>query len=233
MIAVPLAGDQRGHCQDHSAPLQKDKNGQYHWVEGRSAQFIDNRGEPDGILSSFHTIDAQIHAEKVLRDRARYDELTGLINRAEVFGRLRTLLTQQPRTGHETAVAFCDLDAFKDINDTYGRKWGLRPQSACRGDARSLAGTTLIARIGGDEIPADPQWHAQHLKPPWGWLRRSDGQQPGSITTSTTSTRRGMSIGVALVGPGEGPRRCHRPRRPCDVQGQSRRVANPDHRQLT
>lgn len=204
MIAAYRAEINEGAARTTRLRL-RDKNGQYHWVEGRSAQFIDNRGEPDGILSSFHTIDAQIHAEKVLKDRARYDELTGLINRAEVFGRLRTLLTQQPRTGHETAVAFCDLDAFKDINDTYGHQMGDHVLKALAEEMRGLLREDdLIARIGGDEIllilngvhnMATAVRVAEKI-------RRAAAQTHHYLDNVYTPK---MSIGVTLVRPGEDP----------------------------
>ncbi|MFM2437377.1 MAG: hypothetical protein RLZ55_186, partial [Actinomycetota bacterium] len=131
----------------------RDTHDQYHWVEIHASPFADTGGNPDGIVASFRTIDAQIQAEKVLRDRARYDDLTGLLNRAEVFHRLQSLLSQQPRTGTEVAVAFCDLDGFKEINDTYGHQMGDHVLKACAEHIRALLREDdWIARIGGDEI---------------------------------------------------------------------------------
>ncbi len=127
--------------------------GDFHWVEVHAAPFVGRDGVPDGIGASFRTIDAQVRAEKVLHDRARYDELTGLLNRAEVFERLRVLVNQQPRSGRDIAVAFCDLDEFKQINDTYGHQMGDHVLQTVAYDVRALLrDEDLIARIGGDEI---------------------------------------------------------------------------------
>jgi diguanylate cyclase (GGDEF)-like protein/PAS domain S-box-containing protein len=131
----------------------RDNRDEYHWVEIHASPFQDARGNPDGIVASFRTIDAQMQAERLLRHRARYDELTGLLNRAEVFERLHTLLSQEPRTGTSIAVAFCDLDSFKEFNDTYGHQMGDHVLKTAAEQIRDLLREDdLIARIGGDEL---------------------------------------------------------------------------------
>lgn len=131
----------------------RDATGDFHWVEVHAAAFVGRDGTTDGIAASVRIIDAQVQAERVLQNRVRYDELTGLLNRAEVFERLRVLVNQQRRTGHDIAVAFCDLDEFKQINDTHGHQMGDHVLQTVADDMRTLLrDEDLIARIGGDEI---------------------------------------------------------------------------------
>ena len=87
--------------------------------------------------------------ETHLRHEARRDPLTGLANRVLLEERLRELLAAQT----PVAVVFCDLDHFKQINDTYGHAIGdevLRVTG--RRLAQHLADAEVAARVGGDEF---------------------------------------------------------------------------------
>jgi len=100
---------------------------------------------------------AELHAavaeqsarETDLHRETRRDPLTGLANRVLLQERLEELLaTQTP-----VAVVFCDLDHFKEINDTHGHAVGDEVLRATgRRLAQSLADTEVVARIGGDEF---------------------------------------------------------------------------------
>jgi diguanylate cyclase (GGDEF)-like protein/PAS domain S-box-containing protein len=85
-----------------------------------------------------------------LRYLAGHDSLTGVANRAQFRDRLAHALA----IGEEAlAVAFCDLDQFKPVNDTYGHRAGdtALVEVAARLRASLRAGDEL-ARIGGDEF---------------------------------------------------------------------------------
>jgi diguanylate cyclase (GGDEF)-like protein len=99
-------------------------------------------------------VDDQVAVEQQLEHRARTDELTQLLDRKEVLSRIQTLNGQSRRTGHELAVLFCDIDRFKEINDTHGHAAG---DEVLRAMAERLHQTLrtsddLAARIGGDEL---------------------------------------------------------------------------------
>ena len=85
-----------------------------------------------------------------LRHLAGHDALTGVANRGE----FRDVLARALAVGErDVAVAFCDLDAFKPVNDTYGHRAGdaVLVQVAERLRSCLRAGDEL-ARIGGDEF---------------------------------------------------------------------------------
>ncbi|MBO3737805.1 putative bifunctional diguanylate cyclase/phosphodiesterase [Actinoplanes flavus] len=84
------------------------------------------------------------------RRLARTDELTGLGNRRHFIERLDRELAA---TGGPLAVAFVDLDRFKEVNDSFGhdvgdsllRLVGIRLHAVVRGPVQ-------LARLGGDEF---------------------------------------------------------------------------------
>jgi len=91
-------------------------------------------------------------AQALLAHRANYDLLTGLPNRAYFEEHMtRTLRSAPP--GVQMAVAFIDLDGFKQVNDLYGHAVGDGLLTAVaervRGQIRS---SDMLARISGDEF---------------------------------------------------------------------------------
>ncbi|GAB6167833.1 hypothetical protein JCM1393_02930 [Clostridium carnis] len=80
---------------------------------------------------------------------ARYDTLTNLINRHNLFEYLIELIS----IGKEFSVFFIDLDNFKNINDTLGHNTGdeiLRITADKLTDLES--DNILVGRLGGDEF---------------------------------------------------------------------------------
>ena len=62
--------------------------------------------------------------EDVLRCEATQDCLTGLYNRRHILERLKTEFSSAQRYSHPFSLCLCDLDHFKEINDTYGHQAG-------------------------------------------------------------------------------------------------------------
>ena len=100
---------------------------------------------------------AELHAavaeqdarETHLHHQTRRDPLTGLANRVLLQERLEEFLA----AGRPVAVVFCDLDRFKQINDTHGHAVGdvVLRETGWR-LAHQLADADVVARIGGDEF---------------------------------------------------------------------------------
>jgi PleD family two-component response regulator len=59
-----------------------------------------------------------------LAAQARTDPLTGLGNRLRLHEDLEAMHDRAVRYGHNYCVAVCDLDDFKQFNDTYGHQAG-------------------------------------------------------------------------------------------------------------
>lgn len=92
-------------------------------------------------------------AEAKIHYQAFYDQLTGLPNRAFLDTYLPKVLAQADRQQTQVAVAFLDLDKFKDINDSLGHEVGdqMLHQVAQR-LAHCLRSEDLLVRWGGDEF---------------------------------------------------------------------------------
>ena len=65
---------------------------------------------------------AELEAE--LRYRESRDALTGIYNRGTILELLQKELARQARTHHAVSVIFCDLDNFKELNDSHGHQAG-------------------------------------------------------------------------------------------------------------
>jgi diguanylate cyclase (GGDEF)-like protein len=141
-----------------------------------------------------------IHAdqrEQLLIARAARDSLTGLLNRLGLVEAIDSLVAD-PAPSLGFAVAYLDLDGFKDVNDAYGHDVGDRLLKAvAQRVAISLQPAPLaLARLGGDEfvfvIPADENGE---------YLRRIDAVlqeiQPIYVIDGTEILI-GGSIGIAM-----------------------------------
>lgn len=91
--------------------------------------------------------------EDQLNHIAQYDSLTNLPNRLLLSDRLRQGMSQSDRSGLHLAVAYLDLDGFKEINDTYGHDIGDKVLIALSQRMKKvLREGDTIARLGGDEF---------------------------------------------------------------------------------
>ncbi|WP_420623036.1 GGDEF domain-containing protein [Candidatus Poriferisodalis sp.] len=83
----------------------------------------------------------------------RTDALTGVATRDGALRHLRSELVRSARTGRVVGVAFCDVDAFKLVNDQHGHLAGdlvLVTVAHCIRDA--VRPSDVVARVGGDEF---------------------------------------------------------------------------------
>ncbi|CAN5908511.1 hypothetical protein BH24DEI2_BH24DEI2_27620 [soil metagenome] len=102
-------------------------------------------------------IDRRGRAEKRLCYEATHDSLTGLYNRACIMNELRNRL--QPVQPGVTcadfkpfALLFCDLDRFKDVNDSLGHVNGDMLLIKIAGSLQDALDDVVVARAGGDEF---------------------------------------------------------------------------------
>ncbi len=126
----------------------------------RYAPFIDgmvNWGDQFGRLvllgaSGFLSTAVVYNARKFRRMSAR-DRLTGLLNRGFFESRFQAEVSRARRHGHALAVAFLDVDRYKNFNDRYGHTSGdvaLRVLAEIL--TRRLRASDVVARYGGDEF---------------------------------------------------------------------------------
>ncbi|MCC5951385.1 MAG: GGDEF domain-containing protein [Acidimicrobiia bacterium] len=142
------------------------------------------------------------HHLRRLTQAATRDALTGLHNRRELLDRLAAM----HEAGECPTLLFCDLDGFKEVNDTYGHAAGDQVLAAVADRlVAATRGTDVTARLGGDEFAVvltdggDPEVATtladrvlSALAEPIGC--RTDG--------GVVEVRVGASIGIAIPGPG-------------------------------
>ncbi|WP_083007494.1 sensor domain-containing protein [Halomonas sp. GT] len=89
----------------------------------------------------------------LLRTLSDTDQLTGLPNRAALTKHLDQKIIDLQKNDMAFALAFVDLDGFKEVNDRYGHHMGDKIlQLVAKRLASNLRSDDLIARFGGDEF---------------------------------------------------------------------------------
>ncbi|HEY6797915.1 MAG TPA: EAL domain-containing protein [Kineosporiaceae bacterium] len=108
---------------------------------------------PGGAVANLSDITDVVELRERLERLARFDEMTGLANRAHLLSQINAWL----RARLPVAVLYCDLDGFKAVNDRFGHVCGddvlAEAARRIRAVAHDLPGErSLVARVGGDEF---------------------------------------------------------------------------------
>ncbi|MFA5677988.1 MAG: EAL domain-containing protein [Pseudomonas sp.] len=113
----------------------------------------DSRGEVTNYVASLTDISERKDAEERIQHLVFFDPLTGLANRRLLRDRLKQASSHCISNGQYAALAFLDLDNFKNINDLHGHEIGdeLLCQVAERLKELQRPQDT-VARLGGDEF---------------------------------------------------------------------------------
>lgn len=107
-------------------------------------------------------------AERLLKERAIQDPLTGLLNHRYILQMLSESLQDARSKGRALTVALCDFDDFKGINDRHGHQIGDEVLiDFSRILKEELRETDLAGRCGGDEFlllfPATADFQARAI----------------------------------------------------------------------
>lgn len=161
-------------CMLDAAPrleqvVLRHKSGEQIPVAIHLIPIVGGMGDVVGVAQLFRDVRDKVALEMECRELATLatqDSLTGLANRAELDGRLPTLISEHALQGEVCSVIVADLDHFKEINDTYGHQCG---DQVLKTFARVLLShsrpSDLVARYGGEEfvlvlshMPLDVAW---------------------------------------------------------------------------
>lgn len=117
-------------------------------------QFRKDTREMLGVISNQVAVSMQnALMYKQMETMATTDGLTGLTNHRSFQERFTDLVERSQRHGHKAAMLLCDVDHFKNVNDTYGHPVG---DEVLRRVARVLQDATrkidISARYGGEEF---------------------------------------------------------------------------------
>ena len=132
---------------------RRKKSGEVFWASLSLTPLRDLEEGPVGLIAYLTDITERKLAEERLHHLAYYNELTGLPNRT-LFARLvdQALMVAQ-RNVATGCVLFIDLNRFKLVNDTLGRRIGdeLLRQVAVRFKS-TLREEDVVAHLAGDEF---------------------------------------------------------------------------------
>lgn len=202
------------------------------------------RGRPASVVS-LRDVTSRVRDEEALRrlnsellqakaaveEMARFDPLTGLLNRRGFEKVLFDEVGRAKRTGDPLAALIIDCDDFKHVNDSYGHNVG---DAVLKQVAETIAATVrpgdYAARIGGDEFLI--LCPATRLAEAWvvaDRVRNAVSERPLVIGAGTL--RQTVSAGLAEVAAGlasieELLARTHRSLRTSKAEGKNR-VTSP------
>jgi diguanylate cyclase (GGDEF)-like protein len=160
---------------DLARGLREDKFDQFYTsVDGDRTIAVSRRMMAGGgSVVILEDVTERKRAQERITHLAKFDELTGLANRAQFRERITALLAGVHDHDHHITVHLIDLDRFKAINDTLGHPIGdkLLKEVAFR-LSTVIHPHDMITRFGGDEFVVlqtitdrrqDADWLAQRL----------------------------------------------------------------------
>jgi len=131
----------------------KDIYGDFSWFRIQGRKLMDQSGNPSKIIGTITDIDREKKSTIDLMQKANYDALTQLFNRASFLHKLGEEMHRSESRKTLDALMFIDLDDFKHFNDEYSHKCG---DEVLRFVAESIKEITsdrgFGGRLGGDEF---------------------------------------------------------------------------------
>jgi diguanylate cyclase (GGDEF)-like protein len=180
-------------------------------IVATGADLVDvDPGSPENIAAIFEDARESLLAltvrcsleRQALEDVSQRDPLTQLWNRAYVDRRLDGFF-RDAGAGPGFALAFCDVDEFKRVNDTYGHAAG---DDVLKSVAKRLAGALreadFVGRYGGEEfVVLLPKTSGRDAHRVCERLRESVGSTP-IVLEDGRAVRVTISIGLASLASG-------------------------------
>lgn len=128
-------------------------DGVYRWMGTRCMLVRDRDGVATRLIGVTEDAEKRHLREDILSQRATHDSLTGLPNRYLYEDRLHQYIVMAKRQKSALVMIVCDLDDFKNVNDSHGHLAG---DLLLKTVAEQLVGcvreTDTVTRFGGDEF---------------------------------------------------------------------------------
>jgi diguanylate cyclase (GGDEF)-like protein/PAS domain S-box-containing protein len=161
LVPEPLAGElsrllarvASGEVIEDYETVRLTKDGRLLDVSITVSAVYDESGTVVGASTIARDITERKRRERRTEHRALHDPLTDLANRAFAFEQFRMVLARAARHSSRVGVLFIDLDAFKQVNDTYGHWAGDEVlRVVAHRIRRAVREEDTVARLGGDEF---------------------------------------------------------------------------------
>ena len=150
VLAGMLAAGREGDQQVRLRLVHAD--GRTRVADGTLSNLVDDPSVGAWVLT-LRDVTERTRCRRSSRHQAFHDALTGLANRALFSDRLDHALRRRAGAARTAVVLFCDLDDFKNVNDTHGHTIGDQLLVTVAERIReSLREGDTAARLGGDEF---------------------------------------------------------------------------------
>ncbi|WP_432485828.1 putative bifunctional diguanylate cyclase/phosphodiesterase [Kineococcus esterisolvens] len=168
-------------------------------IAGRTYSSYVRAAGTEHVVQQFRDITELRRAQGLLHTQALHDPLTGLANRRLLLDHLEQALARLERRPSTLAVLYCDVDRFKQINDTFGHGVGDQLLQLVGSSLHAaLRPADTIARIGGDEFVV----LCEDLEPGATGLdlaERLRSAVPATCRIAGTDVHVGVSVGVTTL----------------------------------
>ena len=130
------------------------KNSQGEWLDVHiTTSLLKKNDIPVCYLHQIYDLTARKQYESQILHMAHYDMLTDLPNRAYLIEEIQRQMHLSNANNTTFALVFCDLDHFKEINDSMGHEAGDKfLKELSKEILMILRESDFIARLGGDEF---------------------------------------------------------------------------------
>lgn len=135
----------------HTIIRKRFADRKFHWVEVDGRTIYDKDGNADKVIGKITNIDSRMEKEELLKITSEKDSLTGLYNHQTCIDKVRKQL-RLTRQGEQCVLVVCDIDNFKQINDSNGHLFGDAVLCTFADEMRSIFPSAIKGRIGGDEF---------------------------------------------------------------------------------
>ncbi len=167
------------------------------WVLEQGRAVTDAAGNVLAIEGFVSDVTERHQAAAALAHQAQHDPLTDLPNRTLLRHELQEALRAHRLEQLPMALLMMDLDRFKDVNDTFGHRYGdVLLQQVGQRLAATIGTAGTLARLGGDEfgvlLPRTTAEQADAL------ARRLVEALDEPLPLEGQSVALGASVGVAL-----------------------------------
>lgn len=130
------------------------------WFESFTYPIMDESGKVTHVIEYSRDITDRRSADeerrrliKELEYLSRVDALTGLLNRRALMDFITRDFERSVRYGRDLSVMLCDIDFFKQINDTHGHAAGDKALEHVASVMREMVRSSdVVGRYGGDEF---------------------------------------------------------------------------------
>lgn len=183
----------------HSELLNRRRNGELFWVSEMITPIFRENREIQYFIAIMEDITEKKKQSREIFERANFDALTGIYNRAAFEEKAQQELMRARRKSLLEALLLIDLDYFKAVNDSFGHDAGdILLINVTQRIREVIRESDLFGRLGGDEFAIMLELDVKDQV----YLERvcqrilTSLQQPFVIKDQ--EVRIGCSIGVAL-----------------------------------